>query len=89
MDIREYRQRVRELGVLPENSWEQEQAIISKLEQLQQTRASRGREIGGIDISEKEGQNYDVEGLNAKGVPAQLAEMKGELLDGNSPKTAR
>ena len=88
MDIREYRQRVRELGVLPENSWEQEQAVISKLEQLQQTRASRGREIGGIDISEKEGQNYDVEGLNAKGVPAQLAEMKGELLDGNSPKTA-
>ncbi|HOM03518.1 MAG TPA: hypothetical protein PLH43_11950 [Acetivibrio sp.] len=87
MDIQEYRQRIRELGVLPETSWEQEQEKIKKLEQLQMLRATRGRDIAGLDIPEGEGQNYDIEGLTVKGAPAALAEMKGELLNGNSPKS--
>ena len=77
MDIQEYRQRLRDLGILPENEYEQELAKIQKLEALQQQRATRGKDAGG------EGLDPNVEGLNSQNAPQGMREMRRDITRGN------
>jgi hypothetical protein len=61
MSIPEYRHRLRELGVLQENSFEQEQQIVAQLEQVKQKEP------------QAKGQNAEVQGMSAQNRP-QLQE---------------
>jgi len=77
MDIREYRQRLRDYDVLPENSWEQEQAMIAKLEQQKMMQSMpKGGSPNGLDVNRP---NADIEGLSPSGSPAALNNLGGDL----------
>jgi hypothetical protein len=73
MSIPEYRQRLREYDILPETSWEQEQAIVAKLEQQKMAAATKG--------TEEQRPYADIEGLSASGRPAALKNLGGGVLD--------
>lgn len=75
MDITEYRQRLRDLSILPQNTFEQEQEKIQKLEELQNNRATRGANVQG------EGLDPQIEGLNAQSAPQGMVNMRREALE--------
>lgn len=73
MSIPEYRQRMREYGILPETSWEQEQQTIAKLEQMKMAQ--------GAKTQDEEEPYADISGLSASGHPAALKNLGGGILD--------
>lgn len=68
IDLPEYRYWLKKLGALPETSYEQEQQINQKLEQLMMMKNMR---------PQKGGMNADVEGLTQNGTPQSLQNQGG------------
>lgn len=66
IDLPEYRYWLKKLGALPETSYEQEQQINQKLEQLMMMKTIRPRNM-----------NADIEGLTQNGTPQSLQNQGG------------
>lgn len=68
IDLPEYRYWLKRLGVLPETSYQQEQAINQKLEQLMTMKTMRSRQNT---------MNGDIDGITSNGTPQSLQNQGG------------
>lgn len=75
MDVREYREKLREFGILPLSSWEVEQRIIQKLEQMRQPAQPRGEAAGYGQPQQVPGS--DIQGVRASGRPEDMRNLGG------------